>query len=107
MIGGGGGRVYGCIAQEMIFCINLIVRGFYYIGVWIFLFKGFILNGGNDFFVKGIYRVMIQGYSVGIYCQLIPDWIESARVQIFYRQFQNGDTEPNSKYSLKNYFQIV
>ena len=44
---------------------------------------------------------------VGIYCQLIPDWIESTRAQIFSRQTQSGDTEPNSKYSLKKYFQIA
>ena len=44
---------------------------------------------------------------VGIYCQLIPDCIESTRAQIFSRQIQSGDTEPNSKYSLKKYFQIV
>ena len=44
---------------------------------------------------------------VGIYYQLITDWIESTQAQIFSRQIQNGDTEPNSKYSLKKYLQIV
>ena len=44
---------------------------------------------------------------IRIYCQLIPGWIESTRAQIFSRQTQSGDTEPNSKYSLKKYFQIV
>ena len=46
-------------------------------------------------------------FIVGIYCQLIPDWIKSTRAQIFPRPIQNGNTEPNSKYSLKKYFQIV
>ena len=45
--------------------------------------------------------------NVGIYYQLIPDWIKSTRAQIFPRQTQSGDIEPNSKYSLKKYFQIV
>ena len=44
---------------------------------------------------------------VEIYCQLIPDWIKSTRAKIFSRPIQNGDTEPNSRYSLKKYFQIV
>ena len=44
---------------------------------------------------------------VGIYYQLIPDLIELTQAQILSRQIQNRDTEPNSKYSLKKYFQIV
>ena len=46
-------------------------------------------------------------YIVGIYCQLIPDLIESTQAQIlFSRQIHNGDTEPNSKYYLEEYFNI-
>ena len=44
-------------------------------------------------------------FCVGIYCPLIPDWIELTQAQIlFYRQMQDGDTEPNSKYCLEEYF---
>ena len=42
---------------------------------------------------------------VGIYCQLIPNLIESTRAQIlFSHQIQNRDTEPKSKYCLEEYF---
>ena len=56
---------------------------------------------------SGLMQVLVYAEYVGIYCQLILDWIELTRAQIFSRQIQNGDTEPNSKYSLKKYFQIV
>ena len=45
--------------------------------------------------------------SVAIYCPLIPDWIGSTQAQIFSDPIQNGDTEPNSKYCLKEYFNIL
>ena len=49
-----------------------------------------------------IINLLQRGVGVGIYCTLIPDWIESTQAQIlFHLQMQNGDTEPNSKYSLK------
>ena len=44
-----------------------------------------------------IIHLLRRGEGVGIYCQLIPDWIESTQAQMFSRQIQNGDTEPNSK----------
>ena len=48
-----------------------------------------------------------RGHFVGIYCPLITDWIESTQAQIlFTHQMQNWDTEPNSKYCLKEYFSI-
>ena len=46
-------------------------------------------------------------YCVGIYCTLIPDWIKLTQAQIFSPYIQNGETEPNSKYCLKDYFNIV
>ena len=46
--------------------------------------------------------------TVVIYCPLIPNWIESTQAKIlFSRQIQNGDTEPNSKYYLEEYFNIA
>ena len=54
---------------------------------------------------------MVMGYlglqDVVIHCQVITDWIESTQAQIFSHPIQNRNTEPNSKYSLKKYFQIV
>ena len=45
---------------------------------------------------------------VGIYSPLIPDWIEFNQAQILFpRQMQNGDTEQNSKYCLKEYLNIA
>ena len=47
-------------------------------------------------------------FCVGIYCPFISDWIESTQAQILFpRQMQNGDTETNSKYCLKEYFNIA
>ena len=42
---------------------------------------------------KGFHNLVAKTLYVGIYCQLIPDWIKSTRAQIFSCQIQNGDTE--------------
>ena len=72
---------------------------------YIFIFLGYI--PGLYFF--SLYVVIIhllrRGEGAEIYCPLILDWIESTQAQIlFFRQIQNGDTEPNLKYCLKEYF---
>ena len=55
-----------------------------------------------------IIHLLQKGEGLGIYCPLIHDWIELNQAQmLFYRQMQNGDTEPNSKYWLKEYFNIA
>ena len=55
-----------------------------------------------------IIHLLQRWEGVGIYYPLIPDWIESTQEQILFPpQIQNGDTEPNSKYRLKEYFNIA
>ena len=46
--------------------------------------------------------------NVGICCPFIPYWIELTQAQILFScQMQNRDTEPNSKYFMKEYFNIA
>ena len=46
-------------------------------------------------------------YHVGIYRQLIPNWIESTQAQILFTlPVYIRDTEPNSKYYLEEYLNI-
>ena len=72
---------------------------FYWVRTWfIFCFFSYV----------AIIHSLRRGGGVGIYCPLILDWIESIQAQIlFYLQIQNGDTEPNSKCYLKEYFDIA
>ena len=58
-------------------------------------------------YVVSIHLIRI-GEGVGIYCPLITNWIELTKAQIlFLIQIQNWDTEPNSKYFLKEYLNIA
>ena len=62
------------------------------------------------FFLSYVVIILLlwRGEGAGIYCPLITDWIESTQAQILFpRQIQNGDTEPNSKYCLKEYLNIA
>ena len=52
-----------------------------------------------------IIHLLQSGGGVGIYCPLIPRWIESTWAKMLSScQIQNGDTEPNSKYYLEEYW---
>ena len=54
-----------------------------------------------------IYERNTKEMFLGIYCPLIPDWIELTRAQgLFPHQIHKGDTEPNSKYYLEEYLNI-
>ena len=59
------------------------------------------------FLVTNVHNLSID-FFLGIYYPLITGWIESTQSQIlFSRQMQNRDTELNSKYCLKEYFNIA
>ena len=52
-----------------------------------------------------VIHLLRRGQGVGIYCPLITNLIKSTQAQILFpHQMQKGDTEPNSKYCLKYYF---
>ena len=62
-----------------------------------------------------IIHLLQKGEGVGIYCNLIPDWIKSTQARLnridpsmnnISCPTQRGIQEPNSKYYLENYFNI-
>ena len=74
---------------------------------YIFIFSGYVPDLYFVFSYVVIIYLLRRGGVVGIYCQLIPDWIESTWAQILLScQMYNRDIEPNSRYYLGEYFNI-